>query len=97
MNQPPRKDELISQIAQLLGVESPGISKGSTGTKDIYVLINDTLGLGLGPTLTKQQLARGIVEASGNAWLPSFDSTGSTITRKGLEAVLHAVQFFLQE
>ncbi len=97
MNPPPRKDELISQIAQLLGVESPGTSTGSTATKDIFVLINDTLGLGLGSTLTKQQLARGIVEASGNAWLPSFDAPGSTITRKGLEAVLLAVQFFLQE
>ena len=92
-----RKDELIAEIANLLGVEPPPMSTGSTGSKDIYLEVNEVLGLGLPSGLTKPELARGIVESAGNAWLPSFESTGSTVTREGLQAVLLAVRFFLRD
>lgn len=92
-----RKDEVIEEIARLLGVESPGTSTGSTVTKQIFSHVNEVLGLGHEPSLGKTELARSIVESSGEPWLPSYESTGSTVTLAGLRAVLEAVEFFLRD
>lgn len=89
-----RKDQVIDEIARLLGVESPGVSTGSTGTKEIFTQVNEVLGLGHEPSLVKTELARAIVESSGEPWPPSYESTGSTVTASGFRAVLEAVRFF---
>ena len=88
------KGVVVAEIARLLGVEDPGSSTGSTVTKEIFLQANDVLGLGLEPSLVKTELAQGIVESSGEPWLPSYESTGSTVTNAGLRAVLEAVRFF---
>ncbi|MGH2777286.1 MAG: hypothetical protein ACRDJB_01405 [Actinomycetota bacterium] len=90
-----KKDEIVAEIARLLGVEAPPMSTGSTEPKAIFTLVNSRLGLGLEAN-TKPGLARGIVEASGAHWLPTHESRGATVTREGLEAVLHAVRYFLR-
>ena len=59
-------------------------------------MVNNQLGLGLDPRGTKPQLARGIVEASGAVWLPTYESRGATVTRAGLAAVHRAVEFFVR-
>jgi hypothetical protein len=89
------KEDLILEIAALVGMEPPGMSTGSTGRKEIFIMVNETLGLGITSTSSKPAMARSIVEASGEVWLPSFESTGSTVTRDGLRAVLRSVYFFL--
>ena len=69
----------------------------STGAKEprkIFELVDDRLVLGLDDGLTKQELARAIVEASGSAWHPDYDSRGGTVTKDGLWAVRKAVAFF---
>lgn len=71
------------------------MSTGSTEPRAIFDLVNDRLGLGLPKTLTKPEMAKGIVECTGNRWHPEFESRGATVTRSGLEAVRDAVVFLL--
>jgi hypothetical protein len=97
------KEEIVGQIAVELGVTAPRMSTGSTEPKEIFIQVDDVLGMRLssqfqadfGRNPTKPELAKLIVNASGNLWLPSFESRGGTVTRDGLLAVLDAVRFFL--
>lgn len=91
-----RKGDLVIAISQLIGVDPPRMSTGSTEPREIFCLVNSQLGLGLDPGGTKPQLARGIVEASGAVWLPTYESRGATVTRAGLAAVHRAVEFFVR-
>jgi hypothetical protein len=45
--------------------------------------------------LTKPELARGIVEASGGVWTATCESRGGTVTAEGIERALAAVRFFV--
>ena len=90
------KAELNAEIAKLIGFSPPHMSTGSTESKDLFKLVNTSLGLGLNSSLTKPDLARAIVEASGASWSPGCESRGSTVTRVGLERVLAAVRFFVK-
>jgi hypothetical protein len=92
-----RKDQLVERLAELIGVETPKMSTGSTSSKEIFLSVNEILGLGLDPSLTKPELAKGIVEASGKVWPPSCESAGGTVTREGLSTVLESVKFFLKQ
>jgi hypothetical protein len=89
------KADMVIEIAGCLGVESPKMSTGSTEPREILLLVNDVLGLGLDRRLSKPELARAIVESAGFAWSPGFESRGSTVTREGLAAVLRAVELFV--
>lgn len=90
-----RKVDVVNEIASTLGVQAPPMSTGSTEPAEIFRAVNYQLGLGLDPYETKPHLARGIVEASGEAWHPDYESRGATITLAGLLAVLRAVNFFV--
>lgn len=94
---PLRKSDIVREIADLLGVAAPTMSTGSTEPRAIFALANDHLGLGLDDTLGKPELARAIVESSGERWHPDFESRGATVTRSGLLAVLRSVHFFLDD
>ena len=92
-----RKEEIVTEVAMLLGVSAPPMSTGSTEPKQLFTLVNDQLGLGLDPRGGKPALARGIVESAGGRWGPDCESRGSTVTRQGLEAVAKSVRFLLQD
>lgn len=89
------KADIVWDIAIRLGVEAPKMSTGSTEPREIFELVNDTLGLGIGARLTKPDMARKIVEAAGMPWNAHFESSGGTVTKVGLEAVLEAVEHFV--
>jgi hypothetical protein len=89
------KSELVAAIASELGVETPRMSTGSTEPKTIFLLINESLGLGLSGALTKPELARALVESAGNIWTATCESRGGTVTAEGLQRVLDAVRYFL--
>jgi hypothetical protein len=89
------KEAIVDAIAARLGIDAPRMSTGSTEPKEIFVLISDVLGLQIDSKLDKPGMAKAIVESAGYPWLPEFESRGSTITRKGLLAVQHAVDLFL--
>lgn len=88
------KGEIVAEIARLIEVTPPPMSTGSSAPRQIFAAINDRLGLQLETQMTKPDLAKGIVLASGAAWHPDYESRGATVTKGGLVAVLHAVQFF---
>lgn len=88
------KVDYVFAIAALIDVDAPHMSTGSTEPRELFSAVNEQLGLGLPPYGTKPELARGIVEASGSAWLPTYESSGSTVTLDGLKAVHAAVEFF---
>ncbi len=86
------KQDLINEICVHLGIPSYIISTGSTEPKDFLLAVADQLGItGLSIGMDKQELGKLIVEASGELWLPDFDSTGGTITKEGLMAIKSSV------
>jgi len=86
------KQDLIDEICLHLGIPSYIISTGSTEPKDFLLAVADQLGItGLSVGMDKQELGKLIVEASGEMWLPDFDSTGGTITKEGLMAIKSSV------
>lgn len=88
------KVDYVWAISELIEIEMPHMSTGSTEPRELFAAVNEQLGLGLPAGGTKPELARGIVESSGSPWLPNYESTGSTITLDGLKAVHAAVEFF---
>lgn len=88
------KADVVQEIADILGVEAPSMSTGSTEPKTIFLLVNEAFGLGISPNKTKPEMARHIVEASGEVWGATCESRGGTVTLEGLEAVQRAVRFF---
>ena len=92
----PTKQSIIDEIAMLLGMQNaPKVSTGSTEPREIFDLISGNLGIvANGKQLTKPELARAIVEASGSVWLPNYESRGGTVTISGLQAVLDATRLF---
>lgn len=89
------KADFVWTIATRLGVEPPKMSTGSTEPREIFDLVNEQLGLGIDPRLTKPEMARHIVESSGSSWHADYESRGGTVTKAGLRAVLNAVQHYV--
>jgi hypothetical protein len=89
------KADIVWSIAMRLGVEPPKMSTGSTELREIFDLVNETLGLGVAHRTPKQQMARRIVESAGMTWNAHYESRGGTVTKSGLEAVLKAVEHFV--
>jgi hypothetical protein len=89
------KADIVWNIAIKLGVEAPKMSTGSTEPREIFEIVNSSLGLGIDERLTKPDMARQIVEAAGMTWNAHCESRGGTVTKVGLEAVLEAVEHFV--
>lgn len=94
MTQRISKEDLIQDISMMLGIPSPKVSTGSTEPKELFLLINDLLGLAIPENMQKPDIAQQIVELSGGTWSAECESTGGTVTHLGLERVRDAVSFF---
>lgn len=94
MTQRISKEDLIQEISLMLGMSSPKVSTGSTEPKELFILINDLLGLAIPSNLQKPNMAQQIVELSGGTWSTECESAGGTVTHQGLERVRDAVSFF---
>lgn len=92
-----QKKDIVAEIAQALGRETPKMSTGSTEPRAVFDIVNEELALGLSSSLTKPQIAQAIVESSGEVWAPDYESRGGTVTLKGLQAVREAVRFYTGE
>ena len=88
------KEELIIEIALMLDIPSPKLSTGSTEPKELFMLINDLLGLAIPSNVQKPDMAKQIVELSGGTWTLDCESAGGTVTHLGLQKVRDAVSFF---
>ena len=87
----PAKIDIVSEIADYVGIEVPHMSTGSTEPRALFDAVNIELGLGLPADLTKPEIARAIVEAAGFGWSATNESSGGTVTLSGLMAVRDAV------
>lgn len=91
------KQEIVTEIARLVGVPAPPMSTGSTEPRKIFSEVNTQLGLGLDSELGKPRMAQGIAEAAGLVWGPDCESEGATVTKQGLVLVLIAVRHFVAD
>ena len=89
------KQDVVGEIAAVLGREAPKMSSGSTEPREVFDIVNEELALGFSPRLTKPQIAQAIVESTGEVWAPDFESRGGTVTLRGLQAVREAVRFYI--
>lgn len=89
------KSEVAHLITSKLGLPDVHFSTGSTEPKELFLQVANCLGIDISEVNTKPTIARKIVEASGEIWLPDYESSGSTVTIDGLKAVHSAVEFFL--
>jgi hypothetical protein len=85
------KVDVVRDIAQMIGIEAPHMSTGSTEPRALFDAVNTVLGLGLPTRLTKPEIAQAIVEAAGYSWGPTCESRGGTVTLTGLAEVRRAV------
>ena len=91
-----KKEDVVNEIAKLIGVKPPKMSTGSTEPKELFLLINQILGLGMDLSKSKPDMARHIVSIAGLVWDPDCESRGSTVTYHGLSKVREAVKVFLK-
>ena len=89
------KSEVAHLITSKLSLPDVHFSTGSTEPKELFLQVANCLAIDISDVNTKPTIARKIVEASGEIWLPDYESTGSTVTIDGLKAVHSAVEFFL--
>jgi len=92
-----KKEDLITAIAKLAGVSDPGPGVGSSVYKSL--LVDICLKFGIDANGTMPQLAQRIVTKANLPYTAQFfDSRltpsggGSTVTLKGLKAILAAVR-----
>ena len=97
----PTKQDTIDAIFELLREPSPRVGRGSTEPKSVFVRVVTRLGLDAPTTASKPELAEAIARAAAVPWDADCDARaspsggGSTVTKKGLQRVLEAVESLL--
>lgn len=86
-----RKQQVLNEIAGVVGIGECTVSAGSTEPKEFLGRVALAIGIDCGPSPRKADIARSIIESSGRPWLPQYSSTGSTITLHGLLAIRDSV------
>lgn len=84
------KLDAVNRLSKLTGSGPEALGPGSKERKT--VLINLAIGLGIpfSHEFTKLELAAHLANRFGRRWLPEFESSGQTITLKGLNILLEA-------
>jgi len=86
------KQDVMDAISLHLNISFFQCSTGSTEPKEFLLAIAEQMGITeLTTGLDKIELAKLIVESSGEKWLPSYDSSGGTITKEGMIAIKESV------
>ena len=87
------KQAIMNEISGLLGMPEYEVSTGSSEPREFLIEVASQIGLSkLTSNLSKPEIAKAIVESYGEKWLIEYDSSGSTVTKEGLKAVLRAVR-----
>jgi hypothetical protein len=86
------KQDVMNSISDHLKIPYFQCSTGSTEPKEFLLAISEQMGIAnLTLGLDKIDLAKLIVESSGKKWLPSYDSSGGTITKDGMVAIQESI------
>ena len=91
-----KKQSVLDEIAAVVGIARTSVSAGSTEPKEFLARVALAIGIDCGVDPRKADIAQSIVEASGRPWLPTYYSTGSTITLSGLQAIRDSVADLLR-
>lgn len=98
----PHKNDVVDEIASMLGLPPVGETKGSTGYKDALEEAVRRFGVPLPSGGSKPAMAEAIARHAGLTWDPTYDSRrtpsggGSTVTVGGWQVVRDAVEILLQ-
>lgn len=90
------KLELVNLISQLTDSGPEQLGPGSKERKSVLVNLAIGLGIPFDHTMSKQELGVRIVRDLGGVWLSEFESTGQTITQRGLAELLHLAEIEVQ-
>jgi hypothetical protein len=88
----PGKLELVNLIIQLTDSGPEQLGPGSKERKSVLVNLAIGLGIPFDHTMSKQELGARIVGNLGGVWRSEFESTGQTITKKGLAELFHLAE-----
>lgn len=88
------KQQLMNEISDLARIPRFKVSSGSTEPRDFLLRIADQLGLQseVG-SLTKPEIARFLCISLGGTWSEDCESSGGTITKKGLMSLRDQLKF----
>jgi hypothetical protein len=90
------KQEILDEIAYLVGAPIRDTSRGSTESKESLLDAAERLGVSVNPDLSKPEIAEAIARAAGIEWDVRCDSRrtpsggGGTVTLEGLTRVRDA-------
>lgn len=88
------KLEAVNRISDLTDGGPQSLGPGSKERKSVLVNLAIGLGIPFSHELTKHRLAEHLVTNLGASWLPEHQSSGQTITLKGLNLLLQAASNF---
>ena len=87
------KQQILDDVCKTLGLPKAKVSRGSTEPRSFLLDVIFALGITNADVqkMHKIELAKLVVESFGYVWHPSFESTGSTITKHGLHEIQRIV------
>jgi hypothetical protein len=91
------KQKIMSRVCSILRIPEFFVSRGSSEPREFLLEVANQVGLQSQATgLDKPGIGKLIVESNGEAWLPDYDSRGSTVTKDGLLAIERVVSKMLE-
>lgn len=90
------KSEVVARISALTNSGPETLGPGSKERKSVVSNLAKGLGIPFTETDTKQSIARKIAVSLGKNWTEDCESTGQTLTLKGLNLILQAAQEHLK-
>jgi hypothetical protein len=95
-NSSPRsKQEIVDEIHELIGIPLEPLGPGSKERKSTLVSISKAIGLPIGTSESKNELARLIIIELGGIWDTACFSAGDTITGMGFVRILEGLTDWL--
>lgn len=88
------KQEVVTAVCRIAGIPEWRVSSGSTEPRGFLLDVARRFDVPIEGKESKPELARIIVETSGQVWLPRDESQGSTVTLDGLLKIEKAVVRF---
>lgn len=88
------KQQIMDDISELTHIPSFRCSSGSTEPREFFVALAEQLGLHESiKGLSKPEIAKFLCQSLGGVWGSHCESSGSTVTREGLEALYEQLVF----
>jgi hypothetical protein len=88
------KQQIMDEISAITHIPQFHCSSGSTEPREFFTSLAEQLGLHESiKGLTKPEIAKFLCQSLGGSWGPHCESSGSTVTREGLEVLYDQLKF----